>query len=161
MDEDWNFRNEEGNEGLLLFIGNGPWHLKWYNKWMGDTWHASWSDKSTWFLTNKIMTRGTNLLANVKKKPHFPGRPMDRGATNDTRKLQLQTHPKGSSWSMAAADENLVHSESRLSINHVGRDYENLVLDKWCTSNALLFWYGHCTLIPELKRSMWTVANDS
>ena len=43
------------------------------------------------------MTRGTNLLANVQKKAHFPGRPMDRGATNDTRKLQHQTRPKGSS----------------------------------------------------------------
>ena len=154
MDKKGNFRNEEGNEGILLFIGNGPWHLKWHNKWMGDTWHASRSNKSTWFLTNKIMTRGTNLLANVQRKPHFPRRPMDKRATDDTRKLQLQTRRKGSSWSMAAADENLVHSESRPSVNHVGRDYENLVLDKWCTSNAILFWYGHCTLIPELKRSM-------
>ena len=41
------------------------------------------------------MTRGTNLLANVQKKPHFPGRPMDRGAADDAKKRQLQTRPKG------------------------------------------------------------------
>ena len=89
MDEEGNFRNEEGNEGILLFIGNGPWHLKQHNKWMGDMWHASRSDKLRWFLTNKIMTRGTNLLANVQRKPHFPGQPMDRGAIDDAKKQQL------------------------------------------------------------------------
>ena len=40
------------------------------------------------------MTRGTNLLANVQRKSHFPRRPMDRGATDDTEKIQLQTHPE-------------------------------------------------------------------
>ena len=41
------------------------------------------------------MTCGTNLLANVQRKPHFPRRPMDRAATDDARKLQPQTRPKG------------------------------------------------------------------
>ena len=32
------------------------------------------------------MTHGTNSLANVKKKSHFFGRLMDKGATDDTGK---------------------------------------------------------------------------
>ena len=50
------------------------------------------------------MTRGTNLLVNVQRKSHFPRRPMDRGAIDDTEKIQLQTRPE---WVVLINDNSL------------------------------------------------------
>ena len=154
MDEEENFINEEGNTRIQLFISNGPWHLKRHNKWMRDTWHVSRSGKSTWFPTNKTMTRGTNSLANVQNKSHFSGQPMDKGATDDTEKTpDSSIMGRHDQWQQPV---KVNPSKSRPWVKQVS----NLVLSKQCTTNTILFWHGHYTLIPELTKLMWTVAND-
>ena len=91
------------------------------------------------------MTRGTNSLANVQKMSHFSRQPMDKGATEDTRKSSnSRLVHNGSSWSMIAAheiqdEENLVHKQ-----NKEDEIRDNLVLSKQCTMNtAILTWALH------------------
>ena len=160
MDEEGNFRNEEGNARNQLFIRNGPWHLKRHNKWMGDTWHVSWSGKSTWFPTNNTMTRGTISLANVQKKSHFSGRPMDKGATDDIGKSSTpdsSIRGRPGQWQQPMK----VRTRKILSMSKTGRTRLEII-SSWANTAqpTLLFWHGHYTPILEWMKLMWTVAND-
>ena len=144
VDEEGNFRNEEGNTGNQLFISDRPWHLKRHNEWMGDTWHVSRLGESMWFPTNKTMTRGTNSLANVQKKSHFSRRPMDKGAIDDTGKsTNSRLVHNGSSWSMTAARES--QDEEISSMSKTGRTRLQII-SSWadCTINTtVLTWALH------------------
>ena len=160
MDEEGNFRNEEGNARNQLFISNGPWHLKRHNKLMGNTWHVSRSGKLMWFPTNKTMTRGTNSLANVQKNSYSSGRTMDKGATDDTGKSST---PDSSIMGRPGQWQQPMKFRTRKisSISKIGRTRLEII-SSWVDSAqpTLLFWHGHYTPVPELTKLMWTVAND-
>ena len=75
---------------------------------MEDTWHAPRLDKSMWFLTNEIMTRGTNLLTKIypfrERSSHtFPWTTYGQGGNWWCQKIVLQTRQRASSWSRVAS----------------------------------------------------------
>ena len=159
MDEEGNFRNEEGNAGIQLFISNGPWHLKRHNKWMGDTWHVSRSGKSTWFPTNKAMTRGTNSLAKRPEEVTFLWTTHGQGGNWWYQKTNSILVHNGSSWSMTVARGSQFEQIS--SMSKTGRTRLEII-SSWADNAqpTLLFWHEHYTPVLELTKLMWIVVND-